>query len=93
MKVPSEPNAPSVAMAWMWLSPFPVPRALTKLRKIRLVGDGYRIDLSVLNTLPLEEIEFEDVGCLWANADVLKGISTLTTINGKPAAEFWQQKP
>jgi hypothetical protein len=46
-------------------------------------------DLSPLAGLPLKEIGF--TAYLPANIAVVRGIETLTTINGQPAAEFWKE--
>ena len=47
------------------------------------------LDLSPLNTLPLEELTCPEA-LARKNAPVLAEIKTLKTINGLPAAEFWK---
>ena len=46
-------------------------------------------DLSPLKGMPLKEL-----GCDFKperDAEILRSIKTLETINGKPAAEFWKE--
>jgi hypothetical protein len=64
--------------------------AFTGLKKFTLVGEPFWPDLSCLMHVPLEELKCRDE-MITRNSTVLRNVATLKTINGKPAAEFWQQ--
>lgn len=61
-------------------------RALTKLRKLTIHGGPRYLDLSPLNSLPLEELTCNEDQIV-RNAPMLRGISTLKILNGRPAAD------
>jgi hypothetical protein len=63
--------------------------AFTKLKKLTLSGGPHRLDLSVVSTLPLEELTCPEPMAR-KNAPILAEIKTLKTINGRPAAAFWK---
>ena len=67
------------------LSPLPI---ITKLTKLNCTGLQVT-DLSPLKRLPNLRELYCDVKC-GRDAEVLRSIKTLETINGKPAAEFWK---
>ena len=62
-------------------------RALVHLRKLTIDGGSGWIDLSPLNTLPLEELTCSP-DFIVCNRSVLKGMPTLKTINGESTAEY-----
>ena len=64
--------------------------AFTKLRKLTLIGGLYWLDISAVSRLPLEELNCSD-DIAFKNGPVLKGMKTLKTINGQPAAEYWNK--
>ncbi|MBW3543043.1 MAG: hypothetical protein KY476_22515, partial [Planctomycetes bacterium] len=62
-------------------------RAFAKLKKLTLTGGPHWLDISAVNSLPLEELSCsEDIA--FRNGPVLRGMPTLQTINGQPAAEY-----
>ena len=64
--------------------------AFTSLKKLKIVGGPYWLDVSPLNSLPLEELTcHEDIAR--KNAPILRAMQTLKTINGKTAAEFGKE--
>jgi Leucine-rich repeat (LRR) protein len=61
--------------------------ALTKLKKLTLIGGPFWLDISTVTHLPLEElICTEDIAR--RNAPVLQGMKTLKKINNRPAVEY-----
>jgi formylglycine-generating enzyme required for sulfatase activity len=58
------------------------------LEKLNIQGCDKIVDVTPLKELPLKEIicDFKPA----RDAEVLRAIKTLVTINGKPAAEFWK---
>ncbi len=62
-------------------------RAFTRLRVLTLTGGPDWLDISPLNSLPLEELRCTP-NIAFRNEPVLRGMPTLTTINGRPAAEY-----
>ncbi|MBW3540674.1 MAG: hypothetical protein KY476_10415, partial [Planctomycetes bacterium] len=59
----------------------------TKLEKLALTGGPSWLDLSAVNSLPLEELTCT-ADIAFRNAPVLRDMPTLKTINGQPAGEY-----
>ena len=64
--------------------------AFKGLKKLTVTGGSDYMDLAPLTHLPLEELTCPEPMAR-KDGPVLKGIKTLKTINGRPAAEFWKQ--
>jgi Leucine-rich repeat (LRR) protein len=62
-------------------------RAFTKLKKLTLTGGPHWLDISAVNSLPLEELTCTADIAL-RNAPVLRGMKSLRTINGQPAGKY-----
>jgi len=62
-------------------------RAFTKLKKLTLISGPYWLDISAVNSLPLEELTCTADIAL-RNAPVLRGMKSLKTINGQPAGKY-----
>jgi hypothetical protein len=61
-------------------------RAFTNLKKLTLAGGPIWLDISAVNSLPLEELTCREE-IIFRNAPVLRGIPTLKTINDQPIEE------
>jgi Leucine-rich repeat (LRR) protein len=62
-------------------------RALSQLRQLNLTGGPHWLDISPINSLPLEELTCREE-IAFKNAPVLREMETLQTINGRPKADY-----